>query len=382
MKYLLGGYYGMRNVGDDVLLYVTLGETARVDARASFTVISDLDELTPPGVPVRTDPGGRRLENVRQMLRHDVWLFGGGGLLQDGSPRAVGYLQRLARAARLIKLLGRRMVLLGIGVGPLTTDAGRTAAGRLLGQADLVTVRDDESRHLAVDLAPDVDVTVTADLAFLLPKHVPVSDETSSDHPVLGISLLPHARSLGRDAADDDRAATNLAHALGEALRRHPEWRVTLFEFFANRSYGDAHVLRRVERELGDPARVSYRPYTGDFVALYAEMRTCRAFIGMRFHACLLAHVANVPCLMLAYHAKSESLALRLGLHADAVVPLPMLYEPQALASRFDDLLTDHAKFRPTRGLQALSAAAERNFSLLSACLMGARARRPQGKKA
>ena len=31
MRYLLAGYYGMRNVGDDVLLYATLAETARHD---------------------------------------------------------------------------------------------------------------------------------------------------------------------------------------------------------------------------------------------------------------------------------------------------------------------------------------------------------------
>jgi polysaccharide pyruvyl transferase CsaB len=383
VRYLLAGYYGMRNVGDDVLLYATLAETARHDRNASFTVISDLPELTPPGLRVRIAPGGRRLENVRQMLRHDVWLFGGGGLLQDGSPRAADYLERLGRSAHVIKLMRRRIALVGIGVGPLTTERGRVAAATLLGHADLVTVRDDESRALIAEVAPGVTVHVTGDPAFLLRAHAATVWHAPRPGKVLGVSLLPYARSLGGDAESDDRAAVGLARALAETLRRHPDWRVTLFEFFAHREYGDAHVLRTVERELADPARVTYRPYTGDFLAVFAEMRACQAFVGMRFHSCLLAHLAGVPCLMLAYHPKSESLATRLGLHPDAVAPLPVLHDARALGSRLDALLTDGAKFRPAVALEALTAAAARNFTLLSACLTGgrARARQRQGRR-
>ena len=382
MRYLLSGYYGMRNVGDDVLLYATLAETARHDAAASFTVISDLSELTPPGLRVSITAGGRRFENVRQMLHHDVWLFGGGGLLQDVSPRAAEYLERLARSARVIRLLRRRIVLLGIGVGPLTTPRGRAAATGLLHQADLVTVRDAESRALAGQLAPGVNVHVTADLAFVLGTQVAAAPPVPTAGRVLGLSLLPYARSVGRDAEADERAALGLARALRDALRRNPDWRVTLFEFFARPDYGDAHVLRLVERELADPARVTYRAYRGDFLDMFGEMRACQAFLGMRFHSCLLAHLAGVPCLMLAYHPKSESLAARLGLHPDAVAALPVLQDPRALGARLDALLSDGAKFRPSVALDGLIEASLRNFTLLSACLTGgnARARQRQGR--
>src|SRR5918993_5038329 len=106
MRYLLGGYYGMRNVGDDVLLYVSLAEVMRVDAQASFTIISHLPEAVPPGARVTIKPGGQRFGTVRDLLRHDVWLFGGGGLLQDSAPRSRTHLARLAQVSRLAKLLG------------------------------------------------------------------------------------------------------------------------------------------------------------------------------------------------------------------------------------------------------------------------------------
>jgi hypothetical protein len=78
MRYLLGGYNGMRNVGDDVLLYVTLAEVARLDPAATFT----------PGASVQITPGGRRFHNLRHLLRHDVWLFGVADCCRTRAPRA------------------------------------------------------------------------------------------------------------------------------------------------------------------------------------------------------------------------------------------------------------------------------------------------------
>ena len=131
MRYLLEGYYGMRNVGDDILLYVTIAEMAKLDPDAEFTVISDRHENLPPFANVKVISGGR-LKTLRQLLHHDVWLFGGGGLLQDPGVRAVQTLRRHQRIARLAKWIKRSIVLVGIGIGPLETPEGREAARKLL----------------------------------------------------------------------------------------------------------------------------------------------------------------------------------------------------------------------------------------------------------
>jgi polysaccharide pyruvyl transferase WcaK-like protein len=55
----MGGYYGMRNVGDDVLLYVTIGEVNRLDRDAAFTVISSVPQVTPPGARVAVRPADK-----------------------------------------------------------------------------------------------------------------------------------------------------------------------------------------------------------------------------------------------------------------------------------------------------------------------------------
>ena len=381
MRYLLGGYYGMRNVGDDVLLYVTLAEVSRQDPAATFTVLSDRTEVVPPGASVRITPGGRRFQNLRQLVRHDVWLFGGGGLLQDQSARSQGVLRRLRQVSRVARLMGRKIALVGIGVGPLVTAAGREASGRILETADFVTVRDEESLNIAATIAPRCRARLTADLAFLLPRLLPPGPSgvrAVADVNTLGVSLLPFAASLGRDGQADVEATERIAAALNRVLRQHPDWRVKLFQFFAGTtSYDDSTVLELLESRLAFPDRVSYRAYDGDFAAIYRELGQCRAFMGMRFHSCLIAHLAGVPCLTIAYHPKSESLARRLGLSPEAIVPLPLLEDSQALSARLEALVAGDAKFRPAVALHEPTDAAALNFSLLGEWL-----RDPHGRVA
>jgi polysaccharide pyruvyl transferase CsaB len=381
MRYLLGGYYGMRNVGDDALLYVTLAEVARRDHQATFTVISDGRETVPPGTAVQMVSGGRRLEHVRQMLRHDVWLFGGGGLLQDASPRALDYLRRVTRSARVVRALDRSVALVGIGVGPLATQAGRDLAGSLLRLANFVTVRDPESAALARELAPRVRIETASDLAFLFPLPArPV--RPSAGARTLGVSLLPHAASLGRDRVDDDRLVRRVGDALAAVLARHPNWTLILFEFLAAATdYGDARILRSVAERLGQDGRVRYRPYAGDLLDLHAELAGCDAVLGMRFHSCLLAHLAGVPCLMIAYHPKNEALAARLRLHADAMIPLAAMPDAGNLAARLSALLTEPAKFRPTVPMPEIIDEARQNFEFFANWLATARGARRQGSR-
>lgn len=358
----------MRNVGDDVLLYVTLAKVARSDRHAKFTVISDLPEAIPHAASVAITPGGRRFENVRQLLRHDVWLFGGGGLLQDQSAKSQRVLRRLSQSARIAKLMGKKIALVGIGIGPLVTPQGREASARILQSADFVTVRDEESRDLAAVLTPGRAVDVTADLAFLFPPLLAPTLQDCEHAPgakTLGVSLLPFADSLGRDQQADIETTERLARGLNAVLRRHPDWHVKLFQFFAgSTTYNDATVLMLLQERLALPRRVTYRAYDGNLAAIYTALSQCDAFLGMRFHSCLLAHLARVPCLMIAYHPKSESLARRLRLAAEAVIALPLLEDSQALSARIEALLTDSSKFCPPGCVDELRRAAEQNFTL------------------
>lgn len=368
MKYLLGGYYGMRNAGDDILLYVTIAEVAKLDPDAHFTVISHRHEHVPQFASVNIISGGRRFETLRQLLRHDVWLFGGGGLLQDPSVRSVRALQHYQRAARLAKWMKRKIVLIGIGVGPLDTPKGRNAARKLLRLADFVTVRDKNSADLAHKLVPERDVNIAADLSFLFPKYAPSPPAPLADGKtrILGISLLSFSRAVGKDVEIDDQAVAVVAKALNHFMKEYPEWQVKLFEFFCGSdSYGDKAVLRPLRDQLHFANRVSVRYYDGDFFTLYMDLLQCSAFFGMRLHSCMLSWLGGVPCLMVDYHIKSSNIAKVMGIPAEAILPVRDLNSSSVLTERLEKLIGKPASFLPTIAISQLRNLTAKNFDLM-----------------
>lgn len=365
MKYLLGGYYGMRNVGDDVLLYVTIGEVSRLDCDAAFTIISSVPQVTPEGARVTVTSRGQ----MRGLFRNDVWLFGGGGLLQDRSQRSLHTIEGLGRLMWLAKLVGCKAALLAIGVGPLVTSAGRNASRRVLQQADFVTARDQQSAELALQLCPGRPLGVTDDLAFLLPRLLPVPRRRGAiSSKVLGVSLLAYsAMALGYKSNGDSGVAECVGEALNDILGRHRNWSVNLFEFFSGSpSYGDATVLRILQGRIRFADRVRYCAYQGDFRRTCQELSQCDAVFGMRFHSCLLAYLLGLPFLMIDYHPKCASLAARLELPERAVMPLAELTQTGRVTARLEALLKAPERFRSPVPTSSRTAESLRNVTLLA----------------
>ena len=146
-KILLAGYYGFGNLGDDILLETYL---ARLRPRFDVSVLL-------PGQPVdRWSPRAV----VRAVANTDILLFGGGGIFQDktGSLGLAYYLSLIL----LARLFGKRVVLLGQGIGPLS-PFGLPLTRAVLRLAEKITVRDAAS----LELLEGLSVSLSADSALL-----------------------------------------------------------------------------------------------------------------------------------------------------------------------------------------------------------------------
>lgn len=160
MNVLISGYYGFGNLGDEAALS---GLVAGLQARGHhLTVLSNNPEKT------------RALHGVEAVARYkgllpalvqsDVVVLGGGGLLQDKtSARSLRYYLGILRLA---KALGKRAIVYGQGVGPLSPAGKRTVRQTLTGIP--VAVRDGASQRLLGTL--DITAKLVADAALLLPE--------------------------------------------------------------------------------------------------------------------------------------------------------------------------------------------------------------------
>src|SRR5690606_22990954 len=97
MKYVISGYYGYGNAGDDAILTAMVDGLRRYDPEADITVIGpnrrrlewageEIWEGNPDvfgRLGVRVVPRDATLQVLGAMRRADLVISGGGGLLQD-----------------------------------------------------------------------------------------------------------------------------------------------------------------------------------------------------------------------------------------------------------------------------------------------------------
>lgn len=376
MKYLLSGYYGMANFGDDILLYVTLSEVSEVDTKAKFTVISQRSLAFPKNATACIKPHGR-LRAVRELFKHDIWLFGGGGIIQDYNASSLESLRKTCQLARIAKFLGRKIVMLGIGIGPLATIEGMGLARKLLRMADFLTVRDAKSGAFASELGLP-SVNITGDLALLLElPHVTETASTSTspgDRKILGLSILPLYVNQGKPTEQDRQVAENFAWAINKVLDESPDWAVRLFEIHGGSTpYSDKTVLSTLQNQSKYPSRISYCCYDHDISKMTFAIKQCDAFIAMRLHASILAYRFGIPFLMIGYHPKCLGFAETIGYPMNQVISVQDLQHRAYLYRSITELLNETAHFRPAVPVEIAVEQARRNFTLLREWLAGGR---------
>lgn len=271
MRVLVSGYYGFGNTGDEALLDGLLAGLRSAGHRP--LVLSADPEATRELHGVVATHRLRGL--VPALLRCQALVSGGGGLLQDfTSRRSLRYYLALVRAARL---LGKRVVVYGQSIGPLT-PAGRQAVARTLSGL-AIAVRDPASRELLAELG--LSATLAADPALLL--EVP-ADSGSARAAVL---LIPRG---GHPELTDELAAVGtllLERGCGvELLALH-------------RSEDDGELRRLAARLPGAKVRVA-----ADHRRALALVGNARLVVSVRLHGLILAAASGTPFVGLAYDPK------------------------------------------------------------------------------
>lgn len=184
VKFCLFGYYGQGNAGDEAILASIVSGLTGSDIR--LTVYSGQPVLTArlhkvescvvfPRTPLRLIKSiiktGRlsTLRAIWRFMRTDVVVIGGGGLFFD-TPETNKWLKEYISLIGLAKRLGKKVAIVGVSVGPLHHRDSEAALKWAFEKADLITVRDEQSREtLALCGVENSRIRVIPDLVFALP---------------------------------------------------------------------------------------------------------------------------------------------------------------------------------------------------------------------
>jgi len=354
-RFLISGYYGFGNLGDEALLAVIVAQLRGRYPGAGIDVLSNDPAQTARTYGVESTPRAAPGAVRRAIDRADIVLSGGGGLLQNvTSLRSLLYYAGIVRTA---VRAGKKTMIFAQSIGPLDFW-GRAMVRHFCRGVDRATVRDERSRALLGGLLAETPVERTADPVFLFKP-----DEQTLDLAAEGLAddgtplvVVSVRRWQGAEAT-----AAALAVALDRLSERHGA-RVALLPLGGPPDADASTVVIRKCRST--PVLLP------DYSLPQAAQVIGRAslVIGMRLHALIIAARLGVPFVALPYDPKVSSLC------EDLHYPLEPLFVPghkpppdAEIVARIDAAWERRGEL--AAHLQAIAAdvqrLAERNFDVL-----------------
>lgn len=290
-SFVVGGYYGYGNLGDEALRMALADALEHTGAFAVWLTAH----------PRATDEIGRMrpLRVYRALRRADGLLLGGGGLLQNRtSNRSLAYYLGLIALGRIAR---RPVFLLGQGIGPITGRSMRAIARAILARAAYVGCRDEDSVHLASTLG--ARASLDGDLFFLFPPlpQAPSPQEDGKHRIALSLNGL----------RGDKMLLETVVEALAE-LSVKEALSVVLLPFFPSQdmTFAERLAARLSERVATQHAeldpRISCRIAQADTVEqAMSEIAQADLVVSSRLHPLEFALRAGTP--MIAIHDDAKA---------------------------------------------------------------------------
>lgn len=343
IRIVLAGGYDTQNLGDHAMLVVLRQELERRFGRAEITLLSrhpDPDFDRAYGVrsipnldhPSREAARGRwfrglngeaeteHLQDIAHALREaDLLVIGGGRMLVDythGFQR--GHLAYFAQLTTVARYLGTPMLLYAHSLEPLATESGREHLRFLALNASGISVREEPSREVLVELGIDAGrIQVLPDPAFGLSLETPylgpkLPELPRDGRPLLALNVRSYAWRDGDVSGFEERLAFLLDRIVietGTRLLFVPQmtYRVDSEET------DDRAVARRVVgrmRRPNDTLFVEHPLHVEEALGIYGH---ATALCSMRRHGMLFAATQGVPVMPLSAERNADYMARSLG---------------------------------------------------------------------
>ncbi len=258
---------------------------------------------------------------IREIRRADLVLIGGGGLFQDDD--SLVKMPYWAAVVALCRMMGRPVIGLSIGIGPLEATSSRFAARLAFRWMERVSARDPLAVELArrlspkpVELVPDPALHLSPAPAAAARTVLREAGVPLDGRPLIGVAprrwfpprrrILPHflRHRLGlpdpHRSPEGERLVNRLAGLIEEIARSSGAFVLFLPSYAAGHE-GDGRVGREVMERLSCPSTLVELSDARLYAAVCGQLDF---LVAGRMHPAILASTAGTPVFALGYNAK------------------------------------------------------------------------------
>jgi len=314
---LIAGYYGLGNIGDELILSGIINAISTYTDDVKFSVITNnpaeskhLHNVMP--VPQSLKKGAitfiknqitqREFVNVYKNISEcDILILGGGELLQD---LKFYYLPTWLSLLYLAQKKNKKTVVYGIGAGPVDTFLGKKLCRKILGKADLVTVRDSKS-EIALENCGVPNVIKTADPAFAIS---PPKVNLHENEKTIGVTLHRFIynddmyRKTNGEKINLSHRRKKMAYMLESIAEIHGKKLM-----FLPTVKSDVYGYTEIKKFMHDTEKALVIDYDSNINRFFSLLAKSEILIGMRLHSLIMASMLGIPIVPISYSGKVKS---------------------------------------------------------------------------
>ncbi|MBE7051925.1 MAG: polysaccharide pyruvyl transferase CsaB [Ruminococcaceae bacterium] len=296
--FVLSGYYGFNNSGDDALLLALIGDLKRVKPDAKLAVLSS-DPLHTRKM-YRVDAYSRvspcKLKKLFE--KSSVLLSGGGSLIQDEtSSKSLWYYLYIIAFAKRCKM---KVMQIASGIGPVNKKFNRSLTARVLNDnVDRITLREEKSYGEIKAMNITVPAEVTADPAISL-----VGEERGRIEEIFEANSIPFGNYIcvalrkWKYAMPDFEE--NVAKALDNVSQKHGKDIV----FLPMQYPVDTEIAASVAAKMKSKSHIITTPLS---IKEAIGVISCSSIVvAMRLHSLVYAVANGVGVVAIKYDPKIE----------------------------------------------------------------------------
>lgn len=298
-RVLISGYYGFNNSGDDAILKAIVKDLKNANDTIEITALSNNPPSTESVYKIHAINRFNVKEVIRAIKRCDLFISGGGSLLQDvTSTRSLLYYVALMRLAKMYK---KPVMVYANGIGPIHKKINRILTRNILNRVEYITLRDTDSKAFIKELGVEnKNIYVTADPVF----NLEASEDSKVDE-ILFKEGIPLDKPLIGIAIRNWTNKANLIDSLTKAANH------MISKYNANivlipMHYPEDLDISRMLLDRLDNKRcfiISNKYSVEDIMGIIKRMEI---IIAMRLHSLIYAATQHVPMIGIVYDPKIE----------------------------------------------------------------------------
>lgn len=359
-SYVVAGYYGYSNSGDDALLDSICRDLVEDNLANTVTVLTKEPDSHQKHPQIQTVYRFDLLKVMKAIRQTDTLIMGGGSLLQDkSSSRSLWYYLGLIQMANAFN---KRCCIYANGVGPLDGKLNRRLTSRIVNRIDLISLRDAMSGDLLSEIGVvNPHIEVTADPVFNLefdfgqPVEETLLPEDFDCHQPYGVAIF---RDWEKAALYQKQVAQVVDHV-------RATYQVQIL-FIPMRYPDDMAIEKAIIGHMEEDASLMTNKCHVDQLISLIEHSTL--VLSMRLHGMIYSAIAHVPVVGFSYDPKVNYYSQMLGV---PVVEDITKMDVAATIRQIDAMMTNYQATRETLALRVddLTEKADRNAKLLRTLL-------------